>query len=816
MEALRKDVRYALRSLRRQPGFTAITILTLAFGIGANTAVFSVVNGVLLKPLPYPEPDELQYVSSQFPTLGFDQFWVSIPEFVEFRDHNEAFQSVGAFNVGAVNLGTDTPSRPVRAVVTAELMPTLGVAPLEGRWFTAEDTEPNAPAVAILSWELWQRSFGGERGVVGRTVQIDSQPVEVVGIMPKGFDVHDEKVELWEPLTIDPAEFPTRRGNHFLFLVGRLAPGVVPAQARADIDRLLGQWREFAPEGHVPSVPNHTLRMDPLKEDIVGGVRQALVVLTAAVGFVLLIACANLANLLVARADTRVREYAVRTALGATRGRLFRQMLTEGLILTTAAAVTGVALAYGGLASLIAIDPSAIPRTADVAIDRTVLVFTLAVAAGTGLVFAFVPLLHLGTGRLSEAIRESSTRTTSGARAWMRSGLVVAEVALAVTLVVGAGLLIRSFVNLTRVDMGFNRSELSTFSVVLPASTYTPQQRTEFFTRLTEAVGALPGVRTAAAMSGLPPLRQVDANDTDFEHITRTGANDPGPAENVDFYQIVTVGYTETMGIPVVAGRAFQPSDAFGQPVALVNETLAQRFFPDRNPIGGRLKPGVGPTLPWFEIVGVVKDVKQGGVAAESGTEVYFLAEQVPRVIGFMATAMHVVARSSRPLDSLAPDYRRIVREMDATLPVMGLQSMDDVIGAAVAEPRFITMLLGSFAALALVLAAVGTYGVLAYLIAERHQEIGIRMALGADRARILRLVLGHGLRLSGAGLLLGLAASAALTRVLASLLFGVTPTDPATLAAVSLVIIAVAAAACLVPALRATRIDPLSALRAD
>jgi len=814
MDTLRKDILYGLRSLRRQPGFTAVTVLTLALGIGANTAVFSVVNGVLLKPLPYPEPEQLQYLSTQFPTLGFDQFWVSIPEFVEFRDHNQAFSSVGAYSVGAVNLGTDTPSRPVRAVVTAELMPTLGVPPLEGRWFTAEDTQPNAPAVAILSWELWQRAFAADGDIVGRTVQIDNQPVEVVGIMPKGFDVHDERVELWEPLTIDPAQFPTRRGNHFLYLVGRLGDGVTPARARADIDRLLSQWREFAPDGHVPSVPNHTFRMDPLREDIVGGVRQALVVLQAAVGFVLLIACANLANLLVARADARVREYAVRTALGATRGRLFRQMLTEGLLLTVAAALAGVGLAYAGVATLIAADPSAIPRTADVGIDATVLGFTLLVAAATSLVFAFVPLAHLGAGRLSEAFRESNTRTTSGARAWMRSGLVVAEVAMAVTLVVGAGLLIRSFVNLTQVDVGFNKSALTTFSVVLPPATYNPQQRTDFFTRLTDAVKALPGVQTAAAMTGLPPLRQVDANDTDFEHIVRTGPNDPGPPENVDFYQTVTVGYTETMGIPVVAGRAFQASDVFGQPVALVNETLARRFFPDRNPIGGRLKPGFGANIPWVEIIGVVKDVKQGGVAAEPGTEVYFLAEQLPRVVGFMATQMHVVVRSTRPLDSLAPDYQRIVREMDATLPVIDLQTMDDAVGASVAEPRFVTMLLGIFAALALMLAAVGTYGVLAYLVAERQQEIGIRMALGADRGSVLRLVLGRGLMLSGAGLVIGLVASAALTRLIASLLFGVTATDPATLAGVSTVMVAVAAAACLVPALRATRIDPLVALR--
>jgi predicted permease len=817
MDTLRKDLLFALRSLRRQPGFTLVALVTLALGIGANTAVFSVVNGVLLRPLPYPEPARLQYVTSQFPNLGFDQFWISLPEFLELRDHSQAFASIGAFNVSAVNLGTDTPSRPVSAVVTPELMPTLGVPPLQGRWFRDADSQPNAPPVIVLSWELWQRAFGGQAGLVGHHVTVNNQPAEIVGIMPKGFDVHDQKVELWQPLTIDPATFPNRRGSHFLYLIGRLKDGVTPAQAKADLDRLVDQWRQIVPQGHVPAKPGHVIRMDPLQEDIVGGVRQALLVLQAAVGFVLLIACANLANLLVARADTRVREYAVRTALGATRGRLFRQMLTEGLLLTGTAAAAGVGLAYAGLAALVAADPDAIPRTADIGIDRAVLLYTLATATATGLVFAFVPLVHLGARRVGEAFKESSARSTSGARAWLRSSLVVAEVALAVMLVVGAGLLIRSFMNLTRVDLGFDRSALTTFGVVLPAATYTPQQRVEFYGRLTSAVGALPGVESVAAMSGLPPLRNVSANDTDFEHITPVpGAQNTGPIENVDYYQTVTVGYTETMGIPVLQGRSFQASDAFGAPVALVNEALVRKFFENRNPIGGRVKPGFGANLPWFEIVGVLKDVKQGGVAEQPGTELYLLADQGPRVVGFAPNQMNVVVRSDLPLESLAPEYRRIVRGLDASLPVVRLRSMDEVIGAAVAEPRFMTMLLGLFAGLALVLAAIGTYGVLSYLVSERFQEIGIRMALGADRAKILGLVLRRGLLLSGAGLAIGLAGSFAVTRVMATLLYGVAPTDPVTLASVSAVIVAVALAACLVPALRATRINPIAALRAE
>jgi predicted permease len=820
MDGLRKDLRYALRSLRRQPGFTIVTVLTLALGIGANTAVFSVVNAVLLRPLPYPQPDRLEYITSQFPTLGFDQFWISVPEYVEFREHTQAFASVGAFSVQAVNLDTTPPSRPVTGLVTPDLMPTLGVPPAHGRLFTAEDAVPNAPPVAILSHELWQRAYGGRLDILDQNVQINNRPAQIVGIMPRGYDVHDSKFEIWVPLTIDPATFPNSRTSHFLYLVGRLKDGVTRAQAQADIDRLMQQWRVLVPTGHVPGVPpatqgSHPFRLDPLQEDIVGDVRQALVVLQAAVGFVLLIACANLANLLIARADTRLREYAVRAALGATRGRLFRQLLTEGLVLTTAAAVVGAGLAYAGLTALVAINPDGIPRSAEISVDRTVLAFTLGVAAVTGLIFALVPLLHLGALRAGQAIRESGSRTTAGAaRVWARSLLVVGEVALAVMLVVGAGLLIRSFMNLMRQDMGFDRSQLTTFSLVLPAPRYDTRQRVDVYTQLTDRLRALPGVQSVAAMSGLPPLRNLNANDTDFEHIPNNLPPGEAPPQNVDYWQFVSVGYTNTMGIPIIGGRSFAETDRAGAPVALVNEALVRKFFTGSDPIGARVKPGFGDQLPWLTIVGVVKDVKQGGVAEAPGTELYMLNDQVPRFTPNALGTMNFVVRASRTLDTLAPEYRRIVQALDATLPLIRLRSMDDVIGDAVAQPRFLTTLLSVFAGLALLLAAVGTYGILSYLVSERKQEIGIRMALGADRGGILRLVLLRGLLLSGVGIMLGLIGSLALTRVMASLLFNVQPTDPLTLSAVAGVMIVVATAACLVPALRATRVDPLTVLR--
>jgi putative ABC transport system permease protein len=824
MDILRKDFLYAVRSLIRQPGFTLVTILTLALGIGANTAVFSVVNGVLLRPLGYPHPEQLEYITSQFPGLGFNQFWVSLPEFVEFRDNNRVFSSVGAYNVGAANLGTAQPSRPVRALVTSELMPALAVPALRGRWFTAADCLPNAPAVAILSWELWQRSYGGREDIVGQTIQVNNQSNEVVGIMPRGYDVHDQKVELWQPLTIDPSTFANSRGGHFLYLVGRRKDGISRAQALADIERLHGEWRTtIAPGQHAPTVPTddnpqpHRLRMDALRDDIIGGVRQALVVLQAAVAFVLLIACANLANLLVARADTRMREYSVRTALGATRMRLFRQLLTEGFVLTFIAAAVGVGLAYAGVQALVAANPDAIPRTAEIGLDRNVLAFTLGVAVLTGLVFALVPLVHLGAVRTAQAFRESSTRTTAGrARLWFRSALVVGEVALAVTLVVGAGLLIRSFLNLTRVDLGFNQSHLSTFGVVLPGPKYNAQQRIDFYDRLATRLRGLPSVQGVTAMTGLPPLRNVNANDTDFEHIPNNRPRGVGPIENVDFYQYVTVGYAETMGIPVLRGRSFEQQDAGGPPVVMINETLAKKFFTDRDAIGGHIKPGGPPNIPWFTVIGVLKDVKSGGVAESVGTELYMLAEQGPKYGGGAPGSMNFVVRSSMPLSSLSGEYRKAVQELDPTLPLIRMRSMDTVIGDAIARPRFLTLLLGVFAGLALVLAAVGTYGILAYLVSERKQEIGIRMALGADRGNVLMLVLGRGLLLSGIGLVIGLAASLALTRVIATLLFNVTPTDPFTLASVAAVIVLVAVAACIIPAWRATRVDPLVVLKAE
>jgi putative ABC transport system permease protein len=813
METLFQDVRYALRNLVKAPGFAAVTVLTLALGIGANTAIFSVVNGVVLRPLPYPEPERLMLITSQFPSLGFDQFWISAPEFIDFRDRNNAFEKVGGYRAGSVNLGTEQPTRVNSIVVTHELMEALGVRPRLGRAFTREDTLPGAEDVGILSYELWQREFAGDPGAIGRIVRADGVPTKLVGIMPPGYDVHDEKVELWLPLTLDPAN-PGNRGGHFLFLVGRLKPGVGIGQARADLESLLGQWARIAPNAHVPNLKTHRFRIDNLQEDMIGGVRTALWVLQGAVGFVLLIACANLANLLLARSESRHREFAVRTALGASRARLLRQFLTEGIVLAILGAVVGVGLAYAGLRALLAANPDSVPRAAEITIDPAVLLFTLGVAVLTGLLFGLSPLLHVRETILHGALKEGGTRTTSStARARTRSALVMAEVALAVVLVAGAGLLLRSFWNLMNVDAGFNRARLSTFGLVLPAAQYQkPESRPVFFTRVLEQIARIPGVKSAAAMNGLPPARDVNANDTTFEGVPMTP---DGPIHNVDYYQTVTSQYIATMGIPVVDGRAFTETDTTGPPVMLVNEALAKKFYPGTTPVGRRIKPG-GPNTPFFTVVGILKDVKQGGLDQPVGTELYFLYEQLPRVAQFATTNMNVVVRSDLALDALAPSLRQVVREADPSLPMVKLRTMTDVFGESVSERRFVAVLLGAFAGLALLLAAVGTYGILSYMVSERKHEIGIRMALGATRSTVLGLVLRQGATLTGIGLAAGVIAALALSRVMRTLVFNVRPTDPVTMAAVTIFIALIALVACYIPARRATRVDPIVVLREE
>jgi predicted permease len=811
---LRRDLRSAVRNLVRAPGFAIVTILTLALGIGANTAIFSVVRGVILRPLGYPNPEQLLFLTSRFPALGFDQFWVSPPEYFEISELSQSFSVIGAFTTSEVNLAAlDRPRRVASGAVNAELLEALAVPPHAGRWFTRDETRANGPDVVMLSHEIWHSAFGG-RDLIGQTVDVNGVRREVVGIMPPRFDVMDNGVQVWLPLRLNP-ENRQNRGNHYLYLIGRLREGVTVAEAQTELRTLMANWgeRTGVSSQHVYSLAEnaHAMQMEPLQEEIVGSASRAIWVLQGAVGFVLLIACANLANLLLARASTRQREFAVRLALGAGRGRLIAQFLTEGILLALLGAALGLALAYGGVRAVMTAFPDSLPRAVDIAVDPVVLLFTLGVAVATGAVFGLAPLLSVSQGGVAHALKEGGARGSTGARHYVRRALVTAEVALAVLLVVGAGLMLRTVVNLLNVDAGFDRSRLVTFSLDVPGATYSePVKVHAFHQRIQREMAAIPGVQGVTLMRGLPPQRQVDANDTDIEGYT---APPEGPFENVDYYQVVADSYFETMGIPIVEGRGFVPGDADGAPVTVINETMARTFWPDRSPLGARVMPSTGTEI-WMTIVGVAKDVKQGGVDQKTGTEIYFHEGSAVRHVNYAPSNMHVVLRTSLPVETLAPSIEAVVRSADATLPIIRLRAMDEVFSESLNRPRLIASLLGVFAGLAPLLAAVGTYGVLSYMVTERRREIGIRMALGAARGRVLRLVMSQGLTLAGIGAALGIAGSLALTRLMESLLFGVQPSDPLTLATVIAAIGVIATIACVVPAHRATRVDPVVVLR--
>ncbi|HKH71744.1 MAG TPA: ABC transporter permease [Vicinamibacterales bacterium] len=836
MDSFLQDLRVAARSLARVPGFTAITLITLALGIGANTAIFSIVSGVILRPLAYPRPEQLMYLTTQFPALGFEQFWVSPPEYMEFREFNQSFAAVGAFRTAESNLTAgDRPLRVRTALVDEHLFSALGVPAAEGRLFSKGETEvsgpppaPGQPApqtqpIVVLSHEFWQSAFGG-RSMVGQSIEINGRRREVIGILPPGTDLMDTRTEIWLPLGLNPAN-RQNRGSHNLYLVGRLKDGVTQASAQTELNNLIANWRERVglPTGQGPGthafVPikgrnGHILQMKPLQEEILGGAGRAIWMLQAAVGFVLLIACANLANLLLARAETRHREFAVRTAIGATRWRLLRQFMTEGVLLSLIGGVLGVLLARVGIRALLSAYPASLPRTSEVIVDVPVLLFTLGVALVTGVLVGLAPLMHTRASGLLTALKEGGAKgATNAARHHVRRGLVMAEVALAVMLVIGAGLLLRTVYNLTKVDAGFERSRLVTFSMTLPQLTTTSSARLQTYQRLLDKLRALPGVQAATAMTGLPPNRPLNANDTDIDGYT---APPEGPYENVDYYQAVMSNYFETMGIPIVQGRGFERTDAASSGrVAIVNETLVNTFWRGKNPIGQRLRPCCGDQIPWFTVVGVAKDVKQGGIDRKTGTEFYQFLDQFAQGPGGPET-MNVVLRTTLPPGALAQTIEGAVREVDRTVPVVRFQGMEDVFAESIRRPRLLAQLIGAFAGLALLLAAVGTYGVLSYMVAERRREIGIRLALGADHSQVMGQVMKHGLVLTAVGVVVGLAGAFGLNRLIASLLFGVQPTDATTMVGVVATITMVAAVACWVPAWRASRLDPNVVLRED
>ncbi|HEX8029800.1 MAG TPA: ABC transporter permease, partial [Vicinamibacterales bacterium] len=671
----------------------------------------------------------------------------------------------------------------------------------------------------ILSHDLWQIVFGGQ-AVVGHTVNVEGRLHEIIGIMPPGIDVMDNRTAIWLPLGL-PAAIRQDRSFHILHVIGRLKDGVTAQAAQAELSAFLENWGErTGSAGHVPtngpsSAADHTLRIQPLQDAIVGDARSSIWILQVAVWLVLLIACANLANLLMARAESRRREFAVRAALGASRSRLLRQTMTEGVMLCVAGGLLGLWLARAAVHALIGAYPTSVPRMGAIDIDVSVILFALGVSMATAVLFGLAPVAKGRIDDLVTAVKEGGERGAGGAgRHRIRRALIVAEVALAMMLVMGAGLLIRTVSNLTSVDAGFDRSRLVTFSLTL-AEPYDPDTRGPAYRRLLDKLRVAPGVQSAAIMSGLPPNRSPEAIPTRIENYT---ASDGSPVETIDYYQFVIGDYFGTMGVPIVAGRSFEPADAVSPGgVVIVNETLANRIWKGRSPIGQRVRPNLSAAIgfgdsAWHTVIGVAKDVKQGGVENETGTELYLSLDQ----LAMAAPTMNVVLRTTLPLAALSRTLERLVREVDPAVPLVRLRDMESVFTESIRRPRLLAQVLGAFGVVALLLAAVGTYGVLSYMATERRREIGIRIALGAARSSVLALLMKQGLQLAIIGLIVGVAGALGLNRLMGSVLFGVQPTDPTTLGAVAMTITLVAAGACWLPAWRASRLDPNVVLKAD
>ena len=813
-ETFWQDLKFGARTLRRNPGFAAIAVLTLALGIGANAAIFSVVNAVLLRPLPWREPDRAVMIWSKW--TAFDKTWVATGEVVDYRRRSRTLQEVATWSDGQVNLtGDGDPERLSAASVSANTFSTLGAVPMIGRTFTAQEDLPQGPRLVVLSYGLWNRRYSRDASIVGRSVLINGTSYEVVGIMPPGFLLptdfrNPEPTQLWMPLQMDPAS--TDHGSHGLYAAGRLAPGATVPQAA---DELHGIARAMTNEGLYPVQMEFDTVVLSLTDEVVGSVRLSIWLLFGAVGFLLLIACANVANLLLARAEARQREIAVRSALGAGGLRVLRQLLTESFVLASASAVVGLALAYGAVRLVAWWNPASIPRVAGVSLDWRVLLFTGVVALVTSVIFSLAPALRAMRVDLTESLKDGGQgASTSGARQRFRNALVVVEMALAVVLLVGAGLMLRSLWSLQRVPIGFDPSNVMTMRVSLPATSYeSPEQVVAFYQRLLERVRQLPGVRSAGAARLLPLGSTIGDWGLRIEGYTPP----PGTGAKGD-WQIVTDGYIESIGERVVRGRTILPSDTTdSQPVALINEEMARRYWNGRDATGGRMRiGGNNGDRPSVTVVGIVADVRHNGITDVIKEKFYIPHTQWHKSTGNPIRGMSLVVKSAQDPRSLAGPIRQEIRALDSTLPVANVRTMDDVVGATMSSPRFTGFLLVTFAAIALALSAIGIYGVLSYLVSRRTREIGIRVAIGAGRGEVLRLVLGSGLLLALIGVAAGLVVAFVVTRFMSTLLHEVSPGDPLTFGSVAVVLTLVAILASLVPAWRATRVDPVVALKAE
>ncbi len=814
MSNLRRDVRLALRALARRPAFVALVVLTLALGIGANSAIFSVVNAVLLKPLPYRAPERLALIWSRW--SNFDKTWLSEAEYLDYQRMTRLFEDVASWGEnGEVALtGNQGPESVAAVQMTANMLSVLGMAPAVGRSFTPEEDIPNGAPVVMLGYDLWQRRFGGDPSIVHRSIQVDGQSVTVLGVMPRGFRFPLEfqsrsTAQLIQPIQTNRSA-PVR-GSHGQYGIARLKPGVTAEQATGELRALTRRWTD---EHLYPEAMRFTAFAVPLLAEVTGTVQLALTVLAAAVVLLLLLTCANVANLVLTRADSRIREVAVRAALGAGKRDMLRLALTESLLLGLAGGALGLGLAWAGVRILVARAPTTIPRLAELRVDLGVVGFTMALALATGVLFGLIPVARVASMDLARTLRDGGKGQSGGpGRRRGRTLLVVAEMALAVVLVIGAGLTVRSFRNLENIDPGFDARNGLTLRLSLPSARYpTLQGVAGFYQDLGDRVRRLPGVQAGGFVRQLPLVSEI--GDAGME-IDGKPLPENAQGRSAD-WQVVTPGYFEAMQERLISGRFFDASDTpDGPPVIAINQTLAREYFPGENPLGQRIRVG-DRMQPWRTIVGVIGDVHHNSLTASVKRKWFLPQNQWGTMFRNPRRSMTLVIRSTGdPRDLLGP-VGRIVRSIDPDLPITQVATLEDVLAAATQEQRFTMALMAGFAMLALILAAVGIYGVISYSVSQRTREIGIRLALGADIASVRTLVLRQGMLPAGVGIVIGLSAAAFLTRYLRTLLYGVAPLDPATFAIIPVLLLLVAAGSVLIPARRASGVAPVEALRAE
>jgi len=799
MPTILQDLRYAARLLLRTPGFTVVAVLTLALGIGANTAIFTVVNALLLKPLPYADPDRLVMVWQDFRGRGgpIDE-WGTPGNYVDWRAQKDLFEEIAMISGWRPTLTGGPEAEPLPGeVVTHEYFSVLGVSPVLGRNFRPEDDVPKAPRVTIISDKLWKRRFGGQSSAVGRTITLSGVPHEIIGVLPPGFrPIIGASAELWRPMQLNTAT--PSRGAITLRSIARLKVGVSLERGQVLATALASQLEAQYPESN-EKVGFH---LTGLHERVVGDIKPGLLALLGSVGFVLLIACANIANLLLARGSARGRELAVRLSLGAARGRVVRQLLTESVLLATIGGVLGVLLGVWAVDALVAIAPANAPRVGEISLDLTVFAFAALLTVATGLVFGLVPALHSARADVTHALKDGSRGSSAAGGRRIRRSLIVAEVALALMLLTGGGLLLQTFVRLQHADLGFDPTDVLVGFVNPPGASYdTTAKHLAFYDQVFEKAKALPGVRKAALASVLPLSGD---SDTSFRIEGRAAPRTPSETP-ITWYRLVSASYFDTMGMHLRRGRIFEPREA--APSVVVNETMAKKFFPGEDPIGRRINPG-GDDTPWFTIIGIVADARARGAREAPKVETFIPYWQLTE------RGMAVVLKTDGNPTQLTASLKQAVTSIDRNVPVSNVTTLAEMVGESIEQPRFFAMLAAAFAALALVLAAIGIYGVMAYAVAQRTMEIGVRMALGAKPSEVFTLVVADGLKLTAIGIVLGVAGSVLIARWLTTLLFGVEPGDPFTLAATAGTLLVVAAAACFVPARRATRVDPIVALR--